>query len=290
MDCNSYLLPILFMSSVYGATTPIPFTYDMGAFTITDLSIKDTGYSPYIIGFIENTDPGLRTIKGVKLQIEMYDRNNHLIDVTDSGYSSLPDEFPPHYKSAFKLQIDKNNDLDHINIRILASDWGTLSSTYQSNNLSSLLSNSSIPWFGYSGLDLSPDISNQLGLNETKGVLITNVTDGIPAEKAGLKSGTIAKTTRYGIINTGGDIILKIDNQSVSGIYDILAYASHKHPGDKVNLTVSRDNTIKNLEVVLEKRPDQFPMQNNNATSPEELYDECVRAAGKSFCDYLFKR
>lgn len=93
MDCNSYLLPILFRSSVYGATTLIPFTYDMGAFTITDLSIKDTGYSPYIIGFIENTDPGLRTIKGVKLQIEMYDRNNHLIDVTDSGYSSLPDEF-----------------------------------------------------------------------------------------------------------------------------------------------------------------------------------------------------
>jgi hypothetical protein len=67
----------------------------------------------------------LNTIKGVSLKIEMYDRNNHLIDVADSGYSSLPNTFAPHAKSAFKVPIDKDNDLDHINIQILATDWGT---------------------------------------------------------------------------------------------------------------------------------------------------------------------
>jgi hypothetical protein len=28
----------------------------------------------------------------------------------------------------------------------------------------------------------------------------------------------------------------------------------------------------------------------NNSNYPAELYDECVNVAGKSFCDYLFKR
>ena len=284
------LLPVLLISSVYGATTPIPFTYDMGSFTITDLSIKDDDYSPSIIGFIENTDPSLTTIKGVKLKIEMYDRNNHLIDVTDSGYSALPDEFPPHYKSAFKLQIDKNNDLHHINIRILASDWGTPSSTYPSDNSYSLFSNSSIPYLGINGIDLTPDLSKQIGLNETKGVLIASITEGSPAEKTDLQGGTIIKIYNGREILTGGDIILKIDNQSVSKTEDMPTYVAQKHAGDKVNLTISRDNAIKNVEVILGKKPNQPSFQNNNVTSTEGLYDECVRVAGESYCDFLFRR
>src|SRR5213593_2960914 len=111
--------------TVYGATRQIPYTYDTGIFNITDLSIKEGDYSTNIIGFIQNVDPNLNTIKGVSLKIEMYDRINHLIDVAESGYSSLPATFLPQTKSAFKIPIDKNNELDHLNIQILAQDWGT---------------------------------------------------------------------------------------------------------------------------------------------------------------------
>src|SRR5438093_13270588 len=92
------------MTTVYGATRPIPYTYDRGVFNITDVSVKDDDYSPSLIGFIENTDQLLNTIKGVSLQIEMFDRNNHLIDVAESGFSSLPSYFRPNTKSAFKIQ------------------------------------------------------------------------------------------------------------------------------------------------------------------------------------------
>lgn len=95
--------------TVYGATQPIPFTYDRGPFNITDLSIKEGDYSnDDLIGFIQNVDPYLRTIKDLSLKIEMYDRNKHLIDVAESGsgYSSLiPETFEPQTKSAFKIPI-----------------------------------------------------------------------------------------------------------------------------------------------------------------------------------------
>jgi hypothetical protein len=174
------------MTTVYGATRTIPYTYDRGVFNITDVSVKDDDYSPSLIGFIENTDPLLNTIKGVSLKIEMFDRNNHLIDVADSGYSSLMDTFQPHDKSAFKVPIDKNNELDHINIQILATDWGT-SQTYPSA-LGNLSSNH--PYIGATGLPLTPDLSKQIGVNQTKGFLVTSIPKDSPADKSGLRGGS----------------------------------------------------------------------------------------------------
>lgn len=113
------------------------------SFNIMDLSIKEGSYSSDdSIGFIQNVDPNMNTIKGVSLKIEMYDRNNHLIDVVDSGYSSLLSDFRPQDKSAFKIPIDKNNELDHLNIQILAQDWGT-SITYPNENAPAVGSNPS---------------------------------------------------------------------------------------------------------------------------------------------------
>jgi hypothetical protein len=284
------------VTTVYGATKPIPFTYDRGVFNITDLSIKEGDYSTDIIGFIQNVDPYLNTIKGVSLKLEMYDRNNHLIDVTESGYSSLPAEFRPQGKYAFKIPIDKNNDLDHLHIQILAQDWGTSYIPPPPNeNVSAVGSNlsgnysSDRPWIGILGLGLSPDISKQLGLNQTKGFLITSITKGSPAEKYGLKGGSIISTIDGRDVNVGGDIILKIDNQSVSKIEDIMAYVSQKHAGDNVHLTILRDNVIREPDLILGQLPSQF-QNDNNKDNPQELYDECVSVAGKSFCDFLFKR
>jgi hypothetical protein len=64
---------------------------------------------------------------------------------------------------------------------------------------------------------------------------------------------------------------------------------SQKHVGDKVNLTILRDNTIKEVNVTLGEMPIQ-PPENANSNYSQELYDECVTTAGKSFCDFLFKR
>ena len=131
------------------------------------------------------------------------------------------------------------------------------------------------------------------------GVLITSISEGSPAEKADLQAGYTTKTFNGREINTGGDIILKIENREVSFMHDITAYAqSQKQVGDKVNFTILRDNETRELDLILGKSPTQpsngfsntFPPQYGHSNYPEELYNECVSVAGKSFCDYLFKR
>ena len=160
------------------------------------------------------------------------------------------------------------------------------------------------PYIGIVGLSLSPDLAKQIGLNETKGFLITSITKGSPADKAGLRAGSTTTTYNGRDVDVGGDVILKIDKIDVSKIDDILSYLeSQKHVGDTVHLTVQRDNAIKQLDLILGERPNQpkisssmdefsnrLPSQNDNNKSPQDLYDECVGVAGQSLCDFLFKR
>lgn len=169
----------------------------------------------------------------------------------------------------------------------------------------SLIQNGSYhhPYIGIVGLSLTPDLSKQIGLNQTKGFLITSITKGSPADKSGLRAGSTTTTINGRDVEVGGDIILKIDNREVSKIDDILAYLeSQKHVGDKVHFTILRDNEIKELDLILGDRPspakldssndfsNRLPPQNDNNKNQEELYNECVNVAGKSLCDFLFKR
>jgi S1-C subfamily serine protease len=169
----------------------------------------------------------------------------------------------------------------------------------------SLIQNGSYhhPYIGIIGLSLTPELSKQIGLNQTKGFLITSITKGGPADKAGLRAGSTTTTFMGRDVEVGGDIILKIDNREVLKIDDILAYLeSLKHVGDKVHFTILRDNVIKGLDLILGDRPspakldssndfsNRLPPQNDNNKSQEELYNECINVAGKSLCDFLFKR
>jgi serine protease Do len=170
----------------------------------------------------------------------------------------------------------------------------------------SLIQNGSYhhPYIGIVGLSLSPDLSKQIGLNEGKGFLITSITKGSPADKSGLRAGSTTTTLNGRDVEVGGDIILKIDNREVSKIDDILSYLeTQKEVGDKVHLTILRDNAVTEKDLILGERPsqdkidsslndfsDRVPPPNGNNRSPEELYDECVSIAGKSLCDFLFRR
>jgi S1-C subfamily serine protease len=170
----------------------------------------------------------------------------------------------------------------------------------------SLIQNGSYhhPYIGIVGLSLSPDLSKQIGLNQTKGFLITSITKGSPGQKSGLKAGSITTTIGGRDVNEGGDIILKIDNREVTKNDDILSYLeSQKQVGDKVHLTILRDNSIKELDLVLGERPsqnkidsslndfsDRLPPQDGDKNNPKDQYDLCVSIAGKRFCDFIFNR
>jgi serine protease Do len=126
------------------------------------------------------------------------------------------------------------------------------------------------PWLGLSGVDITPDIAKALGLDlkDAKGFLVINVNEGSPADKAGIRGGDRVININGREIQLGGDIILKIDNQSVRKIDDILTYLERqKQVGHTIELTVVRDRNLETINVTLAARPGS---QQQEQPSPQQ--------------------
>jgi S1-C subfamily serine protease len=101
------------------------------------------------------------------------------------------------------------------------------------------------PWLGISGTDITPEISEALGVKEARGFLVQDIISGSPADKAGIRGGYKIDNINGMEIALGGDIIVAIDNNTVRKIDDILSYLERKkNVGDIVQLTVFRDGKI----------------------------------------------
>jgi serine protease Do len=74
---------------------------------------------------------------------------------------------------------------------------------------------------------------------------LARVTEGSPADKAGLKA---------------GDVISKFDGKDVKTYDDMLALLAKKKPGDEVEVIVKRGSDVKNLQVRLESRGGGVPV------------------------------
>jgi 2-alkenal reductase len=112
------------------------------------------------------------------------------------------------------------------------------------------------PWLGISGTDLSLEIIEEMKLSVNRGAIVLSVTDGSPADKAGLlgSTGTVQRKGReFGI---GGDIIIAIDGQKVEKFEDILIYILRKtEVGQEITLTILRDGREQSVKVKLVERP-----------------------------------
>ena len=69
--------------------------------------------------------------------------------------------------------------------------------------------NQTIPWSGIESVNITKGIANVLGIKEPRGVLVTDVDSGSPAENAGLHGGNESADIYGEEIKLGGDIILK---------------------------------------------------------------------------------
>ncbi|MGA9170860.1 MAG: trypsin-like peptidase domain-containing protein [Nitrososphaeraceae archaeon] len=116
------------------------------------------------------------------------------------------------------------------------------------------------PWLGISGGSMTADVAQSGGLPVNyKGVVVSSVQSGSPADKAGLKG-----TTRdiMGPNTHIGDIITAIDGHSVKRIDDIINYIEmHKSVGSNVKLTINRNGQTKDLNAVLQARPSSIVAQ-----------------------------
>jgi S1-C subfamily serine protease len=92
------------------------------------------------------------------------------------------------------------------------------------------------PWLGIVGLSLSSEISRYYNLPLEHGVLVTKVTDGSPAQHAGMIM---------------GDIILKMDRVDIGSIEDLLGEIHRRKVGDEIRITVFRRGFQQYFDVTL---------------------------------------
>jgi S1-C subfamily serine protease len=97
------------------------------------------------------------------------------------------------------------------------------------------------PWLGIMGYDVDPDIANNIGLNYTNGVFISEVVIGGPAESAGLQS---------------NDVIVGLDAIRVRNFNDLSIYLERNtQSGDTITIIVIRNQQKLFIQVVLGERP-----------------------------------
>jgi S1-C subfamily serine protease len=112
-------------------------------------------------------------------------------------------------------------------------------------------------YIGVSSQPIYPQLAQKLGIDTEFGALIANVVPGGPAAKAGLKGATGEILFQAAEYETGGDVIIEVDGHEVVQPDDLAQLVSEKLPGEKIDLTILRDNKRKQVEVTLGKRPDK---------------------------------
>jgi S1-C subfamily serine protease len=114
------------------------------------------------------------------------------------------------------------------------------------------------PYIGIAGVDMSPEIADEMGLNGSRGFLVTEVTSGSPAERSGIRGGGALTDINGRQIELGGDIIVEVDNVTVRKIEDLLSYLqSERSIGETVILNVIRDGKNQEIGMTLAARPTQ---------------------------------
>lgn len=114
------------------------------------------------------------------------------------------------------------------------------------------------PWIGVRGLDVTPEIAEAMGLENSTGFLITALAEepGNPAELAGLQPSNETAEIDGTEFPIGGDVIVGIEDREVRNIDDILEYlALHTNAGDEITLEVIRDNESVEVPLTLQERP-----------------------------------
>jgi S1-C subfamily serine protease len=104
------------------------------------------------------------------------------------------------------------------------------------------------PWLGISAISLKEDLNREIGLSsDFKGVLVHSLVEDGPAEQAGVQGRNAS---------LHGDIITALDGFPISNTEDLLSYIeNNKFPGEKIAISIHRNNQDSNLVATLGERP-----------------------------------
>jgi len=132
--------------------------------------------------------------------------------------------------------------------------------------VNSLIENGTVTrgFLGVSIQDVTRDIADSVGLKNTHGALVTEPSDGGPAQKAGISS---------------GDIITAVDGQEIDNALALSRTIAGKSPGTKVELDVWRNGKSEKVTVTLDTLKDQVA-QNDKSQQPADPNEPTPSSVG----------
>jgi S1-C subfamily serine protease len=114
------------------------------------------------------------------------------------------------------------------------------------------------PWTGINRtLNLAdyPDLTSALGLSTDTGLMIVDMFDNSPAKKAGLHGYTRAVQMGFRTLPIGGDVILQFQGKPVTTVQEFLSEVDRYKSGDRVTITVLRNDRRIDVPLTLEDTP-----------------------------------
>ena len=105
-------------------------------------------------------------------------------------------------------------------------------------------------WLGVTIQPLTPELAKSFGLKEPKGVLVSDILQDSPAEKAGMAA---------------GDIITEFAGKKVDSPQELQKVVAATGPGKAVSIGVWRDKTQKAMQIQIGETPDDnVALKSNN--------------------------
>jgi serine protease Do len=111
-------------------------------------------------------------------------------------------------------------------------------------------------WIGVSGQAVTPDIARATGLDRPTGVLVNRVTEGSPADRAGIRV---------------GDVIYAINGHDAFDPGALKYLISTETPGETVKVTLLRKGEARNVDVRLTAPPETPPRNTTTLTGDNIL-------------------
>ncbi len=127
-------------------------------------------------------------------------------------------------------------------------------------------------YIGVNIRELDYKLATDAGIDELTGVYVADVTENGAAKEAGIKS---------------GDVILKVENIAVNSPSELLEVIGQHNPGDKVDLSVRRNNKDMAFNVVLKNREGNTSLASREDFNAQSLLGATFKPVPNELMDKL---
>jgi S1-C subfamily serine protease len=111
------------------------------------------------------------------------------------------------------------------------------------------------PWLGMQGREVDNRVGSLMRIPVTPGYLVEVVYDGSPADRAGIRGGSLSVVIQGDEYLLGGDILTSIQGAPIRTHVDYVAKVRTLRPGQKVKVTVLREGQPREFTLTVAERP-----------------------------------